>query len=327
MSHLFTSPPVKKHDAACTSISGGLCLGLQNAQNLDATSTALADDTDLSKALGFENKGYLPEWFASYVDGSGKHKGLIWANTWKSLQSRAWPIEELLSKNDLNMWLYGLFLKLALPSNHQPSSAEGVLMMPGLPMLMHSPLNPSTFFRLLVHLSELGYPGHSLSQILVSILTDTVSTSARPTASLVLTPATITTWKTNPKQTFCTAPFFAEMSTLAAIFTRVLPFAVIANTEVVPPINSIRRCTVRLPHLPHSANCSYIAIVFTSFAFKPPPGGWGTDTIRETILNQEYNTKHKDDIIIITTWKYDAPRKLGLFWTREDIARKIDPEY
>lgn len=315
MSHIFMNPHIKKHDTACTVMTGGLCLGLQNAQNVDTTSTALANPADLSNALGVEYKGFMPERLASIVEILMKETALMWPNKWKPTQSSAEPTSQLLSKDATSTWLYGLFFKLALPSNRQPISPL---------MRVHSPLDLSTFYRLLVHLTELGYPGHSLSQVIVSILTDNVTTSARPATSQVLTGPEVIAWKTNVKRTFCVALFFAKMSTLAAIFTRDLPFAIITNAEIVPPLSNIRKCTVCFPHLPHDEDCNYIAIVFISSAFKPRPG---TGPIRETILNQEYVTKHKDDIVIITTWKYDAPRRLGTFWMRDDIARKVDPEY
>lgn len=47
---------------------------------------------------------------------------------------------------------------------------------------------------------------------------------------------------------------------------------------------------------------------------------------RETLLNQEYITKHKNDVIVITTWKYNAVSKPGSFWLTANIAWKIDPE-
>lgn len=319
-SHLFMSPLVKKHDAACTTMSSALCWPLKAPEKYDCTSTCLANTIELSKALGVEHTGFLLAGLGTIP--FGRERGIFFYNTWESLQSGARSHDQLLAKNVLTTWLYGLFLKLALPSNRQPER----IIPDGPPMLLHPALNLSTFFRLFVHLAEMGYPGHSLYQILISILTDNISTSARPASSQVLSVEEVTAWNTNEKQSFCTAPFFAEMSSLASMFSRVLPFAVIGSHDIVPDPATIRKCVVQFPHLPFEENSQHLAVIFTSFDFKQPSGGWGVDTIRGTILDQNYITKHKKDIIVVTTWKYDALSKTGTFWMREDIARSIDPE-
>lgn len=174
----------------------------------------------------------------------------------RSVQCRARLVEQLLRKDALSTWLHGLVFKSALPSNRVPLEPAHQ----GLPIQVHSPLNLSTCVRLLAYLAEIGYPGYNLSQILVSIHKNKVNTSARPAANQSLTASEIVTWSTNVKQALCTAPFLAELSTLTAIFSRILPFAVIADDEVVPPFSSIWKCTMRLAHLPHAANCNCLTL-------------------------------------------------------------------
>lgn len=56
-----------------------------------------------------------------------------------------------LGREEFNKWLYGLFFKLALPSYRDYSDRSAVIL---------TPLNVTTFFRMLIHLHTRGYPSH-----------------------------------------------------------------------------------------------------------------------------------------------------------------------
>lgn len=322
-SFLLASPLIKTHDAACVATSCTMTFGMwPSAEHYDCHGTALSSKLTLGKGLAVSHTGYLFEPLAE-ISALTSGRELIWYNQWRPIHNGDQGRNKLLSKSELHTWLYGLFLKLALPSNRRAIISATS---PPLPYRFLAPSNLSVFLRLLIHLNTLGYPAHSLGEVLTNIPSDSLITNARPPETAALTVREVELWKTNQPQKFCTAPFFAEMSTLTSIFSRVLPFAIFVDNTILPSPTTIRKCTLRLPHLRFQESPWHLAIIFTSFAWKPPHGGWGTDTIRGVMLNHDYATKHKKDIMVITTWKYDSRTNTGTFWLREDEAKRIDPE-
>jgi len=61
------------------------------------------------------------------------------------------PFSSLLPRQDFNKWFYALFWRLALPFNGKVREIQSIV---------YSPLNLTIFFRMISHLSSLGYPSH-----------------------------------------------------------------------------------------------------------------------------------------------------------------------
>lgn len=127
------------------------------------------------------------------------------------------PFMKLASKPKVEKLLFGHFLKLALPC------ARGTFGMASIA----APLNLTAFFRILVHLYELGYPAHWLSEVVSTILSGTITTTARA-------PRTIPLSLKEAKQNFinrkmCVKPFVAEFCTLVTVWQCVLPFGLLTS--------------------------------------------------------------------------------------------------
>ncbi|KAF2804582.1 uncharacterized protein BDZ99DRAFT_467273 [Mytilinidion resinicola] len=76
--------------------------------------------------------------------------------------------------------------------------------------------------RLLIHLSEIGYPAHWLASILSSILSGKIMTRARPPRSCPLSIAETTA--NRPVRTTTATPFVEDMRIQAAIRLPLMPF-------------------------------------------------------------------------------------------------------
>ncbi|KAL2209499.1 hypothetical protein CC79DRAFT_1356602 [Sarocladium strictum] len=95
---------------------------------------------------------------------------------WTPSRTKRIPTNQRLSRASLEHWLYSHLLKICIPHNRPISSNSPV----------HAPLNLTTFFRLVVHMHEVGYPSHWLSGILHSICEGKIITRARFPRRLVL---------------------------------------------------------------------------------------------------------------------------------------------
>lgn len=106
----------------------------------------------------------------------------------------------------MEKWLYGLFMKIAIPSPRPDQDFE----------LVYSPFNLSIFFRVLNTIHKNGYPAHWLADILCTILNNNVCTTARPQSSY---PQSITETKNQfPMKKMDLGPFMTEFRTLASLW-------------------------------------------------------------------------------------------------------------
>ena len=219
-------------------------------------------------------------------------------------------------------WLYGLFFKLALPAirghNYRPFGAS---------MMVYSPCTLVVFLRLLMHLRSIGYPAHWLSTVLGSILTDNVLTSARPPETCPLDIQEVN----QPKHLrhIPTSPYVAEMSTLTTLFLRLLPFAVYGGEGHLPRPESIRECTVQFQKVDTitDSNRPDFVLVFTKFPLMQEAEHQGKldniQYIRDLLQDDSLLTKHKQSIIMVTTWKWDPVVQKAVFWMREDVVNSM----
>lgn len=133
----------------------------------------------------------------------------------------------------LENWLYRLFLKLAIPAHKHLIQSY---------VLIYSPLNLSVFYRLLLHLSNVGYPAHWLSGVLDNLLKGRINTTARAPRS---DPMKIKETKASmPSLSQSVKPFVAELSTLASIWQSALPFGVLSTK--IPRTQEVRKYCINL---------------------------------------------------------------------------------
>jgi len=162
------------------------------------------------------------------------------------------PFGELLSRPKLETWLYRVFLKIAIPC---PRDIVDFTM-------IYSPLNLTTFFRIIEHLHTIsGYPAHWLSHVVSSILSGKIHTSARSPRSDPLTVKEVKT--VFPALTQSTAPFAAQMSTLAAIWSGFLPFTILSPD--IPPASTIRKYKVHFKDVMPCYGSSVLPVFILAF--------------------------------------------------------------
>jgi hypothetical protein len=133
------------------------------------------------------------------------------------------PRERMLSRSTIEAYIHAHFLKLALPFYRSWAGHDSVLF----------PLNLSTMIPLIIHLADRGYPAHWMSNAITDICSGWIDTSARAPRTLVTKPEDVPGERMFPRQKISVEPWKAEMTTLLAIWRRLLPFGVI-----IPPPSS-----------------------------------------------------------------------------------------
>ncbi|KAI0475735.1 hypothetical protein GGR56DRAFT_433033 [Xylariaceae sp. FL0804] len=145
--------------------------------------------------------------------------------------------KDLMSRPELSRWLYAHFLKLCLPYPRPPASFT----------LVYSPLNQTVFLRLLCLAASLGYPAHWLSDIVDSLLSGEITTTARAPRRCVLQPADADA--IHPLRKLDVRPFREEFATLLSLWRaadRGLANLVLATAQLVPP-RLVAKYTLQFP--------------------------------------------------------------------------------
>ena len=123
-------------------------IGLEHIKNLDLETIRSKDLRSLS-TVDLDDAGSL----AKYLQ-------------WSFTSHEPLAFSELLPRPKLNSWLFTIFFKIAIPVNRKSQDWHHTL--------IYAPLNLTIFFRLLIHLHQVGYPSHWLSDVLVQILENQV---------------------------------------------------------------------------------------------------------------------------------------------------------
>lgn len=234
----------------------------------------------------------------------------------------------LLSRAKLSKWLITIFFKITVPANRKGQDWHH--------KLIYAPLNLTAFFRLLIHLQQVGYPSHWLSEILVQILEDQVITSARPPQT---SPLSIQeSQRDYPMKRLSTAPFVVEMATLTAMFLPLLPFSVI--TEALPALDKIHEYTIYLRPLPEEPGSqvpifvllfyrkSLVEDVYDITPFGPPelrpivhPEG---DKESSQAKLKKLDILRQRGIRLVTTFKWDAEKSRATFWMSASVMGEME---
>lgn len=91
---------------------------------------------------------------------------------WEHIPQKPLTFEQLMPQTKFFHWLHSHFLKFCLPYPRCRGDGD--------PKLIYSPLNMTMFLRLVMHVSELGYPAHWISNLIEAILSGKITTTARP---------------------------------------------------------------------------------------------------------------------------------------------------
>ncbi|KAK5939947.1 hypothetical protein PMZ80_007365 [Knufia obscura] len=315
-SYVFAIPLTKSHDASFVTYD---CLRnppqWSSISEFDCEALTLHEPTKIAQALNVEHTGLWEGNLDSFWP-MGDYQ------MFKPLSNTDRGYDQLLSKTQLTQWLFALFFKLAMPAKRGHDHVFGNSAM------VLAPLSMSMYLRLLIHLHSVGYPAHTLASILSDILENRVRTTSRPPTRSPLRPEEAS--RSHALTKLSTAPFVAEMSTLTSMFTRVLPFAPLVKPGTIPPLRTLRRCTVAFPKLPVIEHLDLYRPDFVIILLKDsvmarlfPHDGDGSIPMRRLLTDQKSLDALPHDLHVISTWKWDFEEQKATFWLREDVARSI----
>lgn len=221
-------------------------------------------------------------------------------------------------KAKLQTWLYRLFLKTALPvEKHMITDWE----------LIYSPLNLTYFFRLCAHLHSIGYPAHWLSEVISNLLSGTITTTARPPRSEPLELREIDVAQKPLAQS--TAPFTAELSTLAAMWQLLLPFRMLSRH--ITPVETLRKYTITFGKVSQEVDAYPLFILVFHQGTTVPSSH--TSNMRSILLSDEDGSTEHDHkefreqrVNVLSTWTWTRASQTATFWLREDEMRRMKDE-
>jgi hypothetical protein len=249
-------------------------------------------------------------------------KSLIPTQLWGTIfwgQSAAGPLPftQLVSRPKLTKWLFFTFFRLAIPYYRDTAEAE-------------YPLNLTIFFRLMASLPLMGYPMPWLHEVMIAILEDQVLTTTRPPRSC---PLALDELELNhPKRRIPTAPFVEEMRTLASIFQRVLPFALV--TETLSPPDQIFEYTIKVTFVEAKDDSRPgLILVFISDEFTDIAEHEGEiDLHSMLVFEPSALPKEQADsvlevidngVMIVTTFKLDHAQKSAVLWMKGGVIESM----
>ena len=225
------------------------------------------------------------------------------------------PWDKLLRRNQVEKWLYSFLLKVCLP---YPQTSEGLARSP-----VFSPLNLTSFLRLVTRLAELGYPAHWLSGVVSNICSGTITTTARAPRSLVLGPKDVE--EVYPSRTMCVAPWKAEFTTLLNLWRPLLPFGFTVPKGAALSANDICKCSIAFPKPYSSSHVQpHTMIMFWDMSQGELIDG---SRFRGMLLDDEVGDSsssaklaRSQGLHVVTTFKYVTKTRTASFWLRRDVV-------
>jgi hypothetical protein len=237
---------------------------------------------------------------------------------------------QLLGRGQFMKWLYTVFWRINLPFRTDLLKVDFVII---------SPLNITNFFRLLTHMSLIGYPSHWLSECLLNILEDRVFTSARPPRRTPVAIEDIT--RVFPLKKLSVAPFVAEMATLTAVFDPLLPFSLPTNLyPFIPPISDVLSYSFHLKdyeRVQYFAGTNCLLLVFWNQQMKKDTfdedlvwkdlrlildPSWG-DEVDINFKGKAFEAFRNKGVLVWSAFNWDLESKTATVWMSKTIASSI----
>lgn len=185
-----------------------------------------------------------------------------------------------------------------------------------------SPLNLTILYRLLLHLSNVGYPSHWLSGVLDNLLQGRINTTARPPRS---DPLKIKETKASmPGLSQSVKPFVAELSTLASIWQSALPFGVLSPT--IPRAQDIRKYRINFTEVSENVdNTAVFVLAFYQTSMLPAQRSFRTFLLddEEGQKDPQIATLREEGLHVVTTWEWSRSSKTATFWLRRDVMEEM----
>lgn len=284
--------------------------GLEHIRDLDPETVQTTDVRSLS---------------TKELDKEGIVNPLADYSPWSRTSFGSLPFARLLPRPKLVHWLFTMFLKIVIPANRSFQDWD---------TLFYAPLNLTIFMRILIHLHEVGYPSHWLSEVLAQILENQVVTTARPpqTSPLKIEESR----KDHPMKQLSCAPFIDEMRSLTALFLPLLPFSIM--TSVLPRIEEIYEYKIAFTVLcPGGTGLPVFVLVFwneklAADAYGSSPAGPPDLRLvlhpdcgmpRSRSKSEELRILRQKGVKLVTTFKWDPVKCVASFWIAEGVMEEM----
>ncbi|KAK8069906.1 hypothetical protein PG994_006522 [Apiospora phragmitis] len=234
--------------------------------------------------------------------------------------SKPMEYEQLMPQASLTKWLYSHFLKICIPYKRGPAFDQ-----------VYAPLNLTMFMRILVHVSELGYPAHWLFTLINNLLGGEVTTTARAPRRYVLKTQDVD--KAYHLRKMSVEPCKMEFATLISLWQSLLPFGLITSNNVLAPIEEIQEHTVEFPPFSHpeSSYVPHFMLVFWNRQKleEPPANIWSLLLDDETgDTTTSARSARSEAVRIVTTSQWSTDRDAATFWLRRsDMAEMVRDDW
>ena len=225
---------------------------------------------------------------------------------------------DLLDRDTLTTWLYAIFLKMVLPAQRETRSWT----------LIYSPFNLGVFFRIILHLSQVGYPAQWLEEVLSSLLTNNVATRARTPHSVPLDISETEAMRQGPVCKMSVAPFVAELTTLASMWLPALGFGLFKGASAVPPATAVGKYSVIFDNVTMNAisSPSFVLLMHDALAGLVL---WHSNVSPKAVISDDERDKqrrppgaeqaHREGIHVISVWTFTSSERRATFWMRSDL--------
>ncbi|KAK4197909.1 tetratricopeptide [Triangularia verruculosa] len=226
------------------------------------------------------------------------------------------PKKGLLPRSALEKWLYAHFLKICLPYPRPPMTGQPI----------YSPLNLTTFLRLVEHFSSIGYPSHWLSGILEAICNGEITTTARAPRQIATSEADIDA--VHPAAKMTVTPWRADFTTTLGVWSRLLRFGFVAPPSSIVGPGDVGEYSVSFPPFgkrfllkPH------FVILFWDTAKATPPAG---EAMRRLLLDDETGNRsevaaerRKSAVHVFSSFHYVENTRTARWWCRTDVMKSL----
>ena len=230
----------------------------------------------------------------------------------------------LLPRKQFTKWFYSLFFRLVLPMK---------LVLAMKTKIIFSPLNLCILLRLITQLRGFGYPSHWLSEPLLNIIHNAVTTTARPPRAKPMRPADVK--RNYPDKKLCTAPFGNELSTLARLFQPLLPFEL--TSPAIPKKEEIYKYSFKLDGYMNSSpqpNCLILVFMNESlFSSNRAPQSliFNLRKVLDASADEELGRKgpkkieelRERGVKVWSTFHWDRENMVASVWTSEGLVEEV----
>ncbi|KAI1208761.1 uncharacterized protein F4807DRAFT_429253 [Annulohypoxylon truncatum] len=244
---------------------------------------------------------------------------MLQALSWVRTSNKPMCWDQLMPRYELIKWLHMHILKLCLPPRRLKVKGQQVYM----------PLNMTAFFRLIIHLSRVGYPSHWLSAVLTEICTGRISSQARAPKGILMDKSEA--MHKHPKRDMFIEPFVEEFRTHFVIWNHLLPFGILQDKNPLQHIGTIREYKQRFPYsddtlLTHVYH-PVIALIFWNVSLNGeiPQAG-----LRQALLDDENTdpmyqgiSSHSGRVHVISTVKIVTSAMTVSFWFADGPIQNI----